>query len=227
MLLAPAAHACPAAAIIHPRQLRGRRFALPPPLPPHASPADTYLGHRGPDELQTVTGNRLWEWVSFGRWGGPHGGYDVKQQKFLGESWPEELGEPLLLGAAGRCLCGARRWRHRQLPAFTDACMPPGEPPTSVAAPHKPTAACCRAGEEFKATSLSFQRQVHEVSVKILKALFVGLGRDPAEIDDVSAGTEAQALHCAVVLTRLLPQPSTTGRSLPACLLLCSSAAAL
>ena len=49
--------------------------ALPPP-PPHTQQRptqqkqkvktaypfnpDSYLGHRGPDELETVTGNRLW-----------------------------------------------------------------------------------------------------------------------------------------------------------------------
>lgn len=52
---------------------------------------DSYLGHRGPDELETVTGNRLWEWWSVGRYG--TGGYDFKNQKFGGEEWPEVLGE--------------------------------------------------------------------------------------------------------------------------------------
>lgn len=32
-------------------------------------------------------GNRLWEWWSVGRYG--TAGYDVKQQKFIGEEWPE------------------------------------------------------------------------------------------------------------------------------------------
>ncbi|KAK9803831.1 hypothetical protein WJX73_004943 [Symbiochloris irregularis] len=52
---------------------------------------DRYLGWRSPDNIETVTGNRLWEWFSFGRYG--VGGYDVRQQKFLGERWPTELGE--------------------------------------------------------------------------------------------------------------------------------------
>ena len=32
-------------------------------------------------------GNRLWEWWSVGRYG--TAGYDVKQQNFIGEEWPE------------------------------------------------------------------------------------------------------------------------------------------
>ncbi len=53
---------------------------------------DTYLGWRGPDELETVTGNRLWEWYSIGHFG--HGGYDVKSQSFKGEDWlPENVRE--------------------------------------------------------------------------------------------------------------------------------------
>lgn len=34
-----------------------------------------------------MTGNRLWEWWSVGRYG--TGGYDFKNQKFAGEEWPE------------------------------------------------------------------------------------------------------------------------------------------
>lgn len=52
---------------------------------------DRYLGWRSHDNLETVTGNRLWEWFSFGRYG--TGGYDVKEQKFLGSKWPEPLGD--------------------------------------------------------------------------------------------------------------------------------------
>lgn len=52
---------------------------------------DRYLGWRSQDNLESVTGNRLWEWFSFGRYG--TGGYDVKEQKFLGSKWPEELGD--------------------------------------------------------------------------------------------------------------------------------------
>lgn len=40
-------------------------------------------------------------------------------------------------------------------------------------------------GQDFKKKSLEFQAKVHDVSVKILKALFIGLGRDEKEIDEV------------------------------------------
>jgi hypothetical protein len=41
------------------------------------------------------------------------------------------------------------------------------------------------AGSDFRATALSFQRKCHDVSVKILKALFIGLGWDEALVDEV------------------------------------------
>ncbi|KAK9908386.1 hypothetical protein WJX75_007121 [Coccomyxa subellipsoidea] len=89
---------------------------------------DTYLGHRGPDELETVTGNRLWEWWSVGKYG--TGGYDLKRQRFRGEEWPEVL------------------------------------------------------GKEWVATVLGFQKKVHRVSVIILKALFIALGRDETIVEE-------------------------------------------
>ncbi|CAL5229196.1 g12477 [Coccomyxa viridis] len=89
---------------------------------------DTYLGHRGSKELETVTGNRLWEWYSVGRYG--TAGYDVKAQKFAGEEWPEVL------------------------------------------------------GEEWRRTALDYQAKVHRVAIIILKAIFIGLGRDEKIIDE-------------------------------------------
>ncbi|EFN58207.1 hypothetical protein CHLNCDRAFT_20260, partial [Chlorella variabilis] len=77
---------------------------------------DTYLGWRGPDELETVTGGRA----------------------------------------------------------------PPRRRP-------------CAAGDDFRNTALAFQAKTHDVAVKILKALFLGLGWDPARIDDVSTRTERAA----------------------------------
>ena len=39
-----------------------------------------------------MTGNRLWEWFSVGRYG--LGGYDVKTQTFKGDAWlPVRAGE--------------------------------------------------------------------------------------------------------------------------------------
>lgn len=75
-----------------------------------------------------MTGNRLWEWFSAGRWGTK--GYNYNEQRFEGEEWPEHL------------------------------------------------------GDEFKRVTLSFQAKCHDVAVKILKALFIGLGRDEKEIDE-------------------------------------------
>ncbi|KAK9834460.1 hypothetical protein WJX74_002175 [Apatococcus lobatus] len=51
---------------------------------------DRYLGWRSQSDLASVTGNKLWEWASFGRYG--TGGYDVRKQEFLGSRWPKELG---------------------------------------------------------------------------------------------------------------------------------------
>ncbi|PSC76470.1 presenilin isoform B [Micractinium conductrix] len=90
---------------------------------------DSYLGYRGPDELETVTGNRLWEWFSVGRWGTK--GYNFKEQAFDGKQWPEDL------------------------------------------------------GAEFRSVSLDFQAKTHAVAIKILKSLWIGLGRDPADLNEV------------------------------------------
>jgi isopenicillin N synthase-like dioxygenase len=40
-------------------------------------------------------------------------------------------------------------------------------------------------GNEWRKTVLDFEEKVHEVAVTILKAIFVGLGRDEAIIDEV------------------------------------------
>ncbi|KAI7838916.1 hypothetical protein COHA_007322 [Chlorella ohadii] len=89
---------------------------------------DSYLGYRGPDELETVTGNRLWEWFSVGRYG--TGGYNYHAQQFEGEEWPQEL------------------------------------------------------GAEFRQVALSFQERTHDIALKILRALWISLDRDEAELAD-------------------------------------------
>ena len=48
-------------------------------------------------------------------------------------------------------------------------------------------------GEEWRAIALEYQEKVHRVAVIILKAIFIGLGRDEKIIDEVrplTGGTE-------------------------------------
>jgi len=40
-------------------------------------------------------------------------------------------------------------------------------------------------GEEWRRTVLDFQEKLHCTAIKILRALFIALGRDEAIIDDV------------------------------------------
>ncbi|KAK9812273.1 hypothetical protein WJX73_009505 [Symbiochloris irregularis] len=52
---------------------------------------DRYVGWRGLDELSSVTGNRLWEQWLVNRYG--VGGYDARENDFIGDIWPQELGD--------------------------------------------------------------------------------------------------------------------------------------
>ena len=61
---------------------RGGWPAAPPPgrrSPPGGTPCA---------DQAALLGNRLWEWVSVGHYG--LGGFDVKQNAFLGHEWPPE-----------------------------------------------------------------------------------------------------------------------------------------
>ena len=60
--------------------------------------------------------------------------------------------------------------------------------PADLKMPCLPCHTCPRtlcAGSDFRATALSFQEKCHDVSVKILKALFIGLGWDESRVDEV------------------------------------------
>lgn len=46
------------------------------------------------------------------------------------------------------------------------------------------------AGPEFRKTSIEFQAKTHNIAIKILKALFLGLGWDENLVDDVSGSRE-------------------------------------
>lgn len=83
---------------------------------------DRYVGWRGLDELQSVTGNRLWEQWLVNRHG--VGGYDARTHESLGDNWPPEL------------------------------------------------------GADYRDFTLKFQERTHEVLLKILQALALGLGWD-------------------------------------------------
>ena len=51
-------------------------------------------------------------------------------------------------------------------------------------------------GEEWRAIALDYQEKVHHVAIIILKAIFIGLGRDERIIDEVrplTGGTECMA----------------------------------
>ena len=69
-------------------------------------------------------------------------------------------------------------------PACLPACLPSRDTPGNLThlippLPDPPP------GPEFRENALDFQAKVHDVAVKILKALFIGLGRDESLIDEV------------------------------------------
>jgi len=45
------------------------------------------------------------------------------------------------------------------------------------------------AGDDFRELALSFQAKTHDVALKILKLLAIGLGWDPAKFDEVGCST--------------------------------------
>jgi hypothetical protein len=52
------------------------------------------------------------------------------------------------------------------------------------------------ADEEFRETALTFQAKTHDVALKILKALGIGLGWDESIFDDVSSHGILGELAC-------------------------------
>ena len=175
---------------------------------------DTYLGHRGADELQTVTGmmshnatrppaaipsskapvhvrragNRLWEWFSVGRYG--LGGYDVKGQTFQGDAWPKACWPPTpypfpfyspTAQTAVPLTPAPPHASVQRLIAVTVWCPSP----SSAIPAHRETGASMQeVDEDWRRTALGFQEKVHGIAVKLLKAIFIGLGRDASIIDE-------------------------------------------
>ena len=65
-------------------------------------------------------------------------------------------------------------------------------------------------GDEWRRVALSYQAKVHRVAIIILKAIFIGLGRDEQIVDEVQtiASLDTGLQGCSRRLEKPVPVPS-------------------
>ena len=61
--------------------------------------------------------------------------------------------------------------------------------------------------EEWRRRVLAYQQQIHAVAVKLLKAIFVGLGRDASTIDEAGHCPAAADVHVPLACKPVQPLP--------------------